>query len=114
MIAEHIVSSVCNRFGITRNELRSQSRKSHLVDARQTCAIALRKFGCTYEYIGNVINRKDHTTIMHLLKHRLHNIDENQRIANETVNAYKDMAVTRIGRKKLNMEQFLEMVQQTK
>ena len=36
MIAEHIVSSVCNRFEITRNELRSQSRKSHLVDARQT------------------------------------------------------------------------------
>ena len=61
MIAEHIVSSVCNRFGITRNELRSQSRKAYLVDARQTCALALRKFGCTYEYIGNVINRKDHT-----------------------------------------------------
>ena len=112
MIAEHIVSSVCNRFGITRNELRSQSRKVHLVDARQTCAFALRKFGCTYEFIGNVINRKDHTTIMHLLKNRLHNMHENQRIANETVNAYKDMAVSRVGRKKLNMEQFLEMVQQ--
>jgi len=39
---------------------------------------------------------------------------ENQRIANETVNAYKDMAVPRISRKKLNMEQFLEMVQEIK
>jgi len=112
MIAEHIVSSVCNRFGITRNELRSQSRKAYLVDARQTCALALRKFGCTYEYIGNVINRKDHTTIMHLIKHRMHNMDENGRIANETVDAYKEMAVPKISRKKLNTEEFLEMVQQ--
>tara|TARA_R100000406_G_C3029784_1_gene102955 strand:+ start:205 stop:330 length:126 start_codon:yes stop_codon:yes gene_type:complete len=39
-------------------------------------------------------------------------MDENKRIANETVNAYKDMAVPKISRKKLNTEEFLEMVQQ--
>ena len=112
MIAEHIVSSVCNRFGITRNELRSQSRKVHLVDARQSCAFALRKFGCTYEYIGNVINRKNHTTIMHLVKRRSHNWHENERIAHETVEAYKHMNTSEISHKKLNTEEFLEMVQQ--
>jgi len=112
MIAEHIIGFICNEFGITKYELRSQRRKMHLVDARQTCAFALRKFGCTYEYIASAINRKDHTTIMHLLKNRPHNMDENKRISDKVIKAYKDMDMPKIRRKKLNIEEFLEMVQQ--
>ncbi len=83
-----------------------------MVDARQCCALALRELGKTYEYIGNVINRKNHTTIMHLVNKRSHNWHENDRIAHDTVKAYKDMDMPNIRRKKLNMEEFLEMVQQ--
>ena len=114
MIEHYIVNSICNQFNLTHNELRSQSRKTHLVDARQCCALALRELGKTYKFIGNAINRKNHTTIMHLLKIRSHNCHENERIANEIVKAYKDMGKRKRRPYKLNMEEFLEMVQQIK
>ena len=114
MIAEHIISSVCNTFQITKEELRSKKRDKHLVDARQTCAFALRKLDCTYQFIGNAINRESHTTIIHILKKRDDNSHENSRIARKIVNKYKDMALPEIRRQKLNMEEFLEMVQQIK
>ena len=112
MIEHYIVNSICNQFNLTHNELRSQSRKTHLVDARQCCALALRELGKTYKFIGNIINRKDHTTIMHLVKRRSHNWNENERIANETVKAYKNMDSPKIRPYKVKMEEFLEMVQQ--
>ena len=112
MIEHHVVNSICNQFNLTHNELRSQSRKTHLVDARQSCALALRKLGKTYKFIANIVNRKDHTTIMHLIKRRSHNWHENERIAHETVKAYENMDSPKIRTYKVNMEEFLEMVQQ--
>jgi chromosomal replication initiation ATPase DnaA len=112
MIAEHIVSSVCNTFQITKKELRSKKRDKHLVDARQTCAFALRKMDCTYQFIGDAVNRESHTTIIHILKKRHDNSHQNSRIASKIVKEYKDMALPKITPQKLNMEEFLEMVQQ--
>ena len=112
MIERHVMDSVCNYFHLIPEQVRSQSRKSHLVDARQCCALALRELGKTYKFIGNIINRKDHTTIMHLVKRRSHNWSENERIAHETVKAYKNMDSPKIRPYKVNMEEFLEMVQQ--
>ena len=114
MIERYVINAVCNYFHLNPERITSQSRKSHLVDARQCCALALRKFGKTYKFIGNAINRKNHTTIMHLLKIRSHNCHENERIANEIVKAYKDMGKRKRRPYKLNMEEFLEMVQQIK
>ena len=112
MIAEYIVNEVCDRFQITKKELRSRKRYKHLVDARQACAFALRNLDCTYKFIGDVINRESHTTIIHILKKRYDNSHENQRIAHRIIKEYKSMALPKIRRQKLNMEEFLEMVQQ--
>ena len=112
MIERHVMDSVCNYFHLIPEQVRSQSRKSHLVDARQCCALALRKLGKTYKFIGNIINRKDHTTIMHLVKRRSHNWRENERIAHEIVKSCKHMSLSNKSPKKLNMEEFLEMVQE--
>ena len=114
MIERHVINSVCNYFQLNPEHIRSQSRKSHLVDARQCCALALRELGKTYKFIGNIINRKNHTTIMHLVNRRTHNWHENERVAHEIVKAYKDMAKAKTRPYKLNMEEFLEMVQQIK
>tara|TARA_R100000426_G_scaffold76740_1_gene54264 strand:+ start:305 stop:649 length:345 start_codon:yes stop_codon:yes gene_type:complete len=112
MIEECIVNYVCTHFELTRKQLRGKSRKSHIVDARQSCALAFREIGKTYKFIANVINRKDHTTIMHLVKRRSYNWHENERIAHEAVKAYKHMALSKVTHKKINMGEFLEMVQQ--
>lgn len=112
MIEHYVINSICNYYQLTHNELRSQSRKSHLVDARQCCAFALRKLGKTYQHIADTINRKDHTTVMHLVRRRIHNWEEAERVAHQTVKSYQYMVSPEKGSKKLNMEEFLERVQE--
>lgn len=109
---EFIIDCVCSDFGITTTQLKSPSRRSELVDARQTCAIALRHMGYTLKYIAESLGRKDHTTVMHLLSTRPHNMLINHDRAMRIVKAYKTIADKENARYRANMKEFLERVQQ--
>jgi chromosomal replication initiation ATPase DnaA len=93
MKSEHIINYVCNDFGITKEQLLSTSRKTHLVDARQTCSFALRELGFTYKKIADDLGYKDHAIIIHLVRDRHHNSLENQRSALRAVMSYRDMTL---------------------
>lgn len=93
MKSEHVIDYVCNDFGITKEQLLSTNRKTHLVDARQSCSFALRELGFTYKKIADDLGYKDHAIIIHLLKDRHHNSLENQRTALRAVMSYRDMAL---------------------
>jgi len=58
----------CKRlFGHSFEKLLSPSRRQELVDARQYFSLKLRDKGYSYLTIGKIMKR-DHTTIMHLVK----------------------------------------------
>ena len=109
---EFIIDCVCSDFGITTKELKSPSRRSELVDARQTCAIALRHMGYTLKYTAELLGRKDHSTVIHLLSTRPHNMLTNHSRAMRIVKAYKTIADKGNARYRSNMKAFLERVQQ--
>lgn len=109
---EFIMNYVCFEFGITIKQLISPSRRAELVDARQACAIALRELDFSLKYIAELLGRKDHTTIIHLLDTRTHSKPRNERIAMRALKAYKHIAPNENVRYKSNLKAFLEMVQQ--
>jgi len=61
------IASVCNRFGITDEQLKSNSRISVLVMARTVIAKRLRKEGLSTPSIGMLLGGRDHTTVIHYL-----------------------------------------------
>jgi len=93
MKTEHVINYVCNDFGITKEQLLSANRKTHLVDARQSCSFALRELGFTYKKIADDLGYKDHAIIIHLVRDRHHNSLENQRSALRAVMSYRDMTL---------------------
>lgn len=109
---EYIMDHVCSEFGITREQLTSPSRRAELVDARQACAIALRELDFSLKYTAQLLGRKDHTTVIHLLTTRTHSKPRNERIARRALKAYKHIAKTENVRYRANLEEFLERVQQ--
>lgn len=59
-----LVDKTCLKYGITEEQLKSNSRFSLFVMARREIACELRKVGFSYASIGFILNKKDHTTIM--------------------------------------------------
>lgn len=109
---EFIMDHVCSEFGITREQLISPSRRAELVDARQACAIALRELDFSLKYTAELLGRKNHTTIIHLLNTKAHSKPRNERIARRALKAYKHIAPRENVRYKSNLKAFLERVQQ--
>jgi chromosomal replication initiation ATPase DnaA len=114
MLEKIIIEQTCIEFGITERQLTDKSRRSEIVDARQACAIVLREMEFTYQYIAELLGRKDHATIIHLLTTRRHNKHINERRANRILRVCKTLNSNEEARYKLNMKDFLEKVQHTK
>jgi chromosomal replication initiation ATPase DnaA len=61
-----IVTEVIHKHGITRKELKSDSRMGHYVAARQELSYRLREECClSLPQIGMILGGKDHTTVLH-------------------------------------------------
>ena len=63
---EAVQKTVCDYFGITRDELVSQSRKRQIVQARQIAMYMSRNMiSCSLNTIGAELGGRDHATVMH-------------------------------------------------
>lgn len=61
-----IIDSVCGHFKIKKEEIKKQDRSKKIAYPRQVCMYLLRKYtDLNYIDIARLLNRKDHTTIMH-------------------------------------------------
>lgn len=64
---ERLVAAVADAFVVTPDQLRSDSREPHLVEARWVAAWLLSQEGLSSPAIGRLINR-DHSTVLHAIK----------------------------------------------
>lgn len=66
-LANRTLALAANRFGVTRDEILSKSRRTEATEARQVTCYALRLAGdLSYPRIGIHVGR-DHTTVMHAI-----------------------------------------------
>ena len=64
-----IVKVVAEHFGITQEDIISKKRNSEFVIPRQICMYMIREYTTTsLESIAKMLNKKDHTTILHDVK----------------------------------------------
>lgn len=64
-----ILKSVANKHGIVYSKLRKKGRKRKQIIAKREAVKELRAYGLKLHEIAHIFNYKDHTTVMHLLKH---------------------------------------------
>lgn len=61
-----VIKCVCNEFAVNKKEILGKSRLAHIALARQTVMFLLREeLELSLQKIASIVNRKDHTTIMH-------------------------------------------------
>jgi len=61
-----IIDSVCLYYSIKKEEIKKESRERRLSHPRQVCMYLLKKHTeLNYNEIASLLNRKDHTTVMH-------------------------------------------------
>lgn len=61
-----IIDSVCSFYSIKKEEIKKESRERRLSHPRQICMYLLKKHtDLNYNEIASLLNRKDHTTILH-------------------------------------------------
>ena len=65
---ECLMDAVCFYFNITEAQLKEKNSTRFFVDARRIYSKLLRQKGYTYEKIGNFLNGRDHSTIIHYCK----------------------------------------------
>ena len=84
-----IIDSVCNRLGVTKDEIMSRRRFKHIVEARQIAMYVIHKrISCTLDEIGRVFNGLDHSTVLYSIKTVSNFIEMKDRVglvANELV-----------------------------
>jgi chromosomal replication initiator protein len=71
MSAEDVLQKICEYFKINYGALIKKDRKRELVEIRMFCAQVLyhdSSLGMTLSAIGQLLGKKDHTTIIHLLR----------------------------------------------
>ena len=103
-LVENIFKSVCQQTGITQKMLFIKKRSAIIVDAKQSCAFALREWGFTLKDIAKELNYKDHTTILHLLNKRHHNLLKNQLIGVRAIKWHLSMRLMEMCDIEANME----------
>jgi chromosomal replication initiation ATPase DnaA len=68
MNVNYIIKSICEKWGITEEELKSKERINVYVKARIDVAETLRReLGLSYNSIGMLLGGRDHTTVMSYL-----------------------------------------------
>ena len=92
-ITNLIIDRVCEDTGVTKNLLTSKRRNQFIVDAKQIIVFALSELGFTQQYIGNVLNYRDHTTVNHLKNKKCRQSLKNRFRASLVVKSYLDMAL---------------------
>lgn len=68
MAPAEILNLVARRYSVTVDQIRSSRRGRHLVEARAEIAHRMRDAGYTYAAIASQLGKKDHSTIVHLIK----------------------------------------------
>lgn len=71
----------------------SKRRQQFIVDAKQIIVFALSELGFTQQYIGNVLNYRDHTTVNYLKNKKCYQSLKNRLRASLVVKSYLDMAL---------------------
>lgn len=65
MFGKQLVQSVADDFGISYGELIGEGRTRIYVEARSVVVHVLRQRGWSFPRIGALLNKRDHSTIMH-------------------------------------------------
>lgn len=61
-----IIDIVAKECDVTISEILSKSRKKEIVDARYLCFAAIKlRCGLSLEHIGNIMDNRDHTTVIY-------------------------------------------------
>lgn len=67
---EYILNAVAEEWGVTVERIKSKSRRAEYVEARQVyCKLAKQITGAPFANIGAKLNGRDHTTIIHSIRH---------------------------------------------
>jgi hypothetical protein len=67
---EYILNAVAEEWGVTVTQIQSKSRKREYVEARQIyCKLARKLTGAPLLTIGETLEGRDHTTILHSVNH---------------------------------------------
>jgi chromosomal replication initiator protein len=66
---EYIENEVCHYFNLDPELIHSKSKKQDIAQARQIAMYLSRKYtDKSYSYIGEVIGKRDHATVLHACK----------------------------------------------
>jgi len=64
--AETIIRTICRHYGLKQKDLLSKSRKQDIVKARHLTMYLIYKYtGQSYQQIGLVMGKRDHSTVLH-------------------------------------------------
>ena len=89
-----IVKVVAEHFGITQEDIISKKRNSEFVIPRQICMYMIREYTTTsLESIAKMLNKKDHTTILHGVKKIESEMNSNPDIKNKIEIIKKKMKI---------------------
>jgi len=73
-----IIDKVCSFYKIKKEEIKSDSRKKNIAEPRQVCMYLLKKHTkLNLNEIASLLNKKDHTTIMHGISKIEENLENN-------------------------------------
>jgi chromosomal replication initiator protein len=79
-----IIDSICNFYAIKKDELKRDSRERRIAYPRQVCMYLLKKHtDLNYNEIASLLNKKDHTTIMHGVSKIEKDLEEKNEIKNQ-------------------------------
>ena len=66
---EYILNAVAEEWGVTVAQIKSKSRKREYVEPRQIyCKLAKKFTGMPFAAIGQTLEGRDHTTVLHSIK----------------------------------------------
>jgi hypothetical protein len=66
---DYIMQIVCEKFGVTENQIKTKDRHRFVVSARMTYCYLIRRFAAmSYAKIGDMIGGRDHTTVLHSIR----------------------------------------------
>jgi chromosomal replication initiator protein len=91
---EEILGIVAEECSITPKQIISRIRKREIVNGRfMYCAILYKSFGYTLERIGEIMDGRDHTTIIHSIDAFNNRYHYEERFKNTVDNIYQKLGI---------------------